>query len=145
MNPRRFINFFRSPSGALTLFLLGLVFILLMVNSRRPFDSKRKSTADKAGTNPPQLPETVRRDMVPFGTPAPQRKIEPTLSKPEGTPPPLPLLSVVAETPLPPVKEGKVFSANFAPFGRLIPCELVITVDSDADHRSRDGRHLSSW
>ena len=45
MNPRRFINFFRSPTGALTLFLLGLVFVLLMVNSRRPFDSKRQSTA----------------------------------------------------------------------------------------------------
>jgi hypothetical protein len=136
MNPRRFINFFRSPTGTLTLFLLGLVFILLMVNSRRPFDSKRKSTADKAaakaGTNAPQLPETVRRDMVPFGTPAPKRKIETALSKPEGTPPPLPSLSVVAETPLPPVKEGKVFSADFAPFGRLIPCELVITVDSSS-------------
>src|SRR5439155_2701564 len=136
MNPRRFINFFRSPSGALTLFLLGLVFILVMVISRRPFDAKRKSTADKvaakAGTNAPQLQETVRRDMVPFGTPAQQRKIEPTLSKPGGTPPPLPLLSVVAETPLPPIKEGKVFSADFAPFGRLIPCELVITVDSSS-------------
>src|SRR5260370_37877727 len=104
MNPRRLINFFRSPTGALTMFLLGLVFVLLMVNSRRPFDSKRQSTASnaaKAGANAPQLPETVRRDMVPFGTPLPQRKIEPTLSKPEATPPPLPLLSVVAETPLP--------------------------------------------
>src|SRR5436305_1112867 len=135
MNPRRFINFFRSPSGALTLFLLGLVFVLLMVNSRRPFDSKRHSTASnaiKTGVNAPQLPETVRRDMVPFGTPVPQRKIETALSKPEGTPPPLPSLSVVAETPLPPIKEGKVFSADFAPFGRLIPCELVITVDSSS-------------
>ncbi len=134
MNPRRFINFFRSPTGALILFLLGLVFVLLMVNSRRPFDSKRQSTANnlaKAGTNAPQLPETVRRDMVPFRTPAPQRKIEATLSKPEGTLPPLPPLSVVAETP-PPVKEGKVLSADFAPFGRLIPCELVITVDSSS-------------
>jgi hypothetical protein len=135
MNPRRFINFFRSPTGALTLFLLGLIFVLLMVNSRRPFASKRQSTASstaKPGTNAPQLPETVRRDMVPFATPTPQRKIEPTLSKPEATPPPLPLLSVVAETPLPPVKEGKVFSADFAPFGRLVPCELVITVDSSS-------------
>ncbi|MFZ3374239.1 MAG: TrbI/VirB10 family protein [Chthoniobacterales bacterium] len=135
MNPRRFINFFRSPTGALTLFLLGLVFVLLMVNSRRPFDSKRQSTANnaaKAGANAPQLPETVRRDMIPFATPAPQREIETTLSKTEGTPPPLPSLSVVAETPLPLAKEGKVFSADFAPFGRLVPCELVITVDSSS-------------
>ena len=36
MNPRRFFNFFRSPTGALTLFLIGLVIILLLVNSRRP-------------------------------------------------------------------------------------------------------------
>ena len=132
MNPRRLINFFRSPTGALTLFLLGLLFILLMVNSRRPFDSKRQSIAAKAGANAPQLPETVRRDMTPFATPAPKREIEATLSKPEGTPSPLPSLNVVTETPLPPVKEGKVFSADFAPFGRLIPCELVITVDSSS-------------
>src|ERR1700719_673815 len=132
MNPRRLINFFRSPTGALILFLLGLLFILLMVNSRRPFDSKRQLTAAKPGANAPQLPETVRRDMIPFATPAPQRKIEAALSKSEETPPPLPLLSVVTETPLPPVKEGKVFSADFAPFGRLIPCELVITVDSSS-------------
>ena len=132
MNPRRLINFFRSPTGALILFLLGLLFILLMVNSRRPFDSKRQLTAAKPGANAPQLPETVRRDMIPFATPTPQRKIEAALSKPEETPPPLPSLSVVTETPLPPVKEGKVFSADFAPFGRLIPCELVITVDSSS-------------
>src|ERR1700724_1473416 len=132
MNPRRLINFFRSPTGALILFLLGLLFILLMVNSRRPFDSKRQLTAAKPGANAPQRPETVRRDMIPFATPTPQRKIEAALSKPEETPPPLPSLSVVAETPLPPVKEGKVFSADFAPFGRLVPCELVITVDSSS-------------
>ncbi len=36
MNPRRFLNFFRSPTGALALFLIGLVIILLLVNSRRP-------------------------------------------------------------------------------------------------------------
>ena len=66
MNPRRLINFFRSPTGALILFLLGLLFILLMVNSRRPFDSKRQLTAAKPGANAPQLPETVRRDMIPL-------------------------------------------------------------------------------
>src|ERR1700737_2338544 len=132
MNPRRLINFFRSPTGALILFLLGLLFILLMVNSRRPFDSKRQLIAAKPGANAPQLPETVRREMIPFATLTPQRKIEAALSKPEETPPPLPSLSVAPETALPPVKERKVFSADFAPFGRLIPCELVITVDSSS-------------
>src|ERR1700694_4763246 len=132
MNPRRLINFFRSPTGALILFLLGLLFILLMVNSRRAFDSKRQLTSAQPRANAPQLPETVRRDMIPLATPTPQRKIEAALSKPEEPPPPLPSLSVVTETALRPVKEGKKFSADFAPFGRLIPCELVITVDSSS-------------
>src|ERR1700681_502094 len=134
MNPRRFLNFFRSPTGALVLFLLGLLIILLLVNSRRPFDSKRQSTAAvaKLGGNTRQLPETVRRDMVPFPLNAEQKSETTPPAKPQITPPPLPLLSVIAETPAPPPKDGKIFSADFAPFGRLIPCELVITVDSSS-------------
>jgi Bacterial conjugation TrbI-like protein len=130
MNPRRFINFFRSPTGALTLFLVGLALTLIMVNSRRPFDSKARlaKSAPKAGAA--QLPETVRRNMVPFGTPTPQRKIEAApIVKSQATPS-LPPLSIVAETP--PANPGKIFSEDFAPFGRLVPCELIITVDSSS-------------
>jgi hypothetical protein len=39
---------------------------------------------------------------------------------------------LVAETPQPPKSQPKHIGANFAPFGRLIPCELVITVDSSS-------------
>ena len=39
MNPRLLLNFLRSPTGALVLFLIGLVIVLILVNSRRPFDS----------------------------------------------------------------------------------------------------------
>ena len=132
MNPRSVLNFFRSPTGALLLFLFGLFFILVIVNSRRPFDSKGRSIADKQSTKAgaPQLPETVRRNMVPFGTPTPQRKAE-AVAKSQATPPPIPPLSIVAETSLSP-KTGKIFSEDFAPFGRLVPCELVITVDSSS-------------
>ncbi len=67
MNPRRFLNFFRSPTGALTLFLLGLAIVLMLVNSRRPLHehlslSPRKAT-DKSAEDISQLPQTVRRDM----------------------------------------------------------------------------------
>lgn len=138
MNPRRFLNFFRSPTGALALFLIGLVIVLLLVNSRRPSQNRislipQKSSA-KAGVITPQLPETVRRNMVPFDPSSAEQKVEPTpapQAKPEGTPQ-LPLLSLIAETPAVPGREGKKFSADFAPFGRLIPCELVITVDSSS-------------
>jgi hypothetical protein len=136
MNPRRFLNFFRSPTGALTLFLLGLIIILLLVNSRRPShvvsSVARKASAKGTATNQ-QLPETVRRDMVPFDPQNAGPKSESTPQpKSQSTPPSLPLLNVVAETPALPTKEGKKFSEDFAPYGRLIPCELVITVESSS-------------
>jgi Bacterial conjugation TrbI-like protein len=137
MTPRRFLNFFRSPTGALTLFLLGLLVVLILVNSRRPSQQRvslvpaklfgKKDTA-------PQVPETVRRDMVPFDPKSTNQKPESTPApppKPDGAPL-FPVLSVVAETPAAATKEAKKFSEEFAPFGRLIPCELVITVDSSS-------------
>ncbi len=139
MTPRRFLNFFKSPTGALALFLIGLVIVLLLVNSRRQSPTHlslvpRKANV-KAGGNAPQLPETVRRDMVPFDARGAAQKAEstpvPPPAKPESTPA-LPSLSLVAETAPAPAKEGKKFSADFAPFGRLVPCELVITVDSSS-------------
>ncbi len=139
MNPRRFLNFFRSPTGALALFLVGLIIVLLLVNSRRPAQQRvslvPKTLLAKSADNAPQLPETVRRDMVPFDTRGAEQKAESTPTPPPPKPqstPELPLLSVVAETAATPTKEGKKLSEDFAPFGRLIPCELVITVDSSS-------------
>jgi hypothetical protein len=138
MTPRRFLNFFRSPTGALTLFLLGLLVVLILVNSRRPSQERvslvpaklfgKKDTA-------PQVPETVRRDMVPFDPKSANQKPETTPAPPPpktDDTPQFPVLSVIAETPATATKEAKKFSEDFAPFGRLIPCELVITVDSSS-------------
>lgn len=138
MNPRRFLNFFRSPTGALTLFLVGLTILLVLVNSRRTTRDHvsivpPKST--KTGEKAAQLPTTVRREMVPFDPRTAEQKPEPTpqpTAAKSSTPPPLPALSLVAETPVTPTKEGKTLSEDFAPFGRLIPCQLVITVDSSS-------------
>ncbi len=84
--------------------------------------------------NAPQLPETIRREMVPFDPKTADQKQPspaPASAKPETTPQ-MPVLTVVAETPPAATKEVKKFSNDFAPFGRLIPCELVITVDSSS-------------
>jgi hypothetical protein len=137
MTPRRFLNFFRSPTGALTLFLLGLLVVLILVNSRRPSQQRVSLVPAKLFGKKdaaPQVPETVRRDMVPFDPKSANQKPEsipapPT--KPDSVPL-FPVLSVVAETPAAATKEAKKFSEDFAPFGRLIPCELVITVDSSS-------------
>ena len=138
MTPRRFLNFFRSPTGALTLFLLGLLVVLILVNSRRPAQQRVSLIPQKLLSkkeSAPQLPETIRREMVPFDPKAADQKQQPTptqaQAKPEETPQ-LPVLSVIAETPPAATKEAKKFSDDFAPFGRLIPCELVITVDSSS-------------
>jgi hypothetical protein len=136
MSPRRFLNFFRSPTGALTLFLIGLVIILLLVNSRRPshiVSLVTRKTSTKAAANSQQLPETIRRDMVPFDPQSQEPKSQSTPQpKSQSTPPPLPALNLVAETPKLPANDGKKFSEDFAPYGRLVPCELVITVDSSS-------------
>jgi hypothetical protein len=142
MNPRRFLNFFRTPSGALTLFLIGLVVVLMLINSRRGSGGGSDMTAaatptPRRGANP-QLQQNVDHEFSPFPT-TPQAKqkaartgASATVTAKAATPPPLPPLSLIAETLQPPTKEAKTFSANFAPFGRLIPCELVITVDSSS-------------
>src|SRR4029077_6940370 len=84
---------FRSPTGALTLFLLGLLVVLILVNSRRSSQQRvslvpaklfgKKDTAL-------QLPETVRRDMVPFDPKSANQKPEtmpaPPPPKPDGAP-----------------------------------------------------------
>src|SRR5437764_13370629 len=104
MNPRRFLNFFRSPTGALTLFLVGLVIILLLVNSRRPSHVASlitRKTSTKATANNQQLPETIRRDMVLFDPQSSEPKSASTPQpKSTHTPPALPLLNLATETPM---------------------------------------------
>lgn len=137
MNPRRFLNFLRSPTGALLLFLIGLVVVLLLVNSRRPFSEARAASVAPGRPAPDQdasqLPTTVRRDMVPYHPPGETPKPSPRTgeSKKQTEQPALPPLSLFAETPAP-ISNAKKFGAEFAPFGRLIPCQLVVTVDSSA-------------
>ena len=119
MNPRRFLNFFRSPTGALVLFLIGLVIVLLLVNSRRQSHDRvslvPKKLIELAGKPKAQLPETVRRDMVPFD-PSGAKKEEPTPAplpaKPESTPQ-LPALSLVAETPVDARQGGEEIQRRF--------------------------------
>src|SRR5881392_2295283 len=98
MSPRRFLNFFRSPTGALTLFLVGLIIILLLVNSRRPSHMASlvtRKTSTKATANSQQLPETIRRDMVPFDPQSTEPNSAPTPQpKSQSTPPPIPALNL---------------------------------------------------
>lgn len=140
MNPRRLINLLKSPSGALALFLLALAIVLILVNSRRDGGdpSRGEGTSGKArkAGDAQQLRQNVERDIAPFNPPRPSQKtvVVPSGTSPKqsNTAPALPPISLSAEAPESHSAAPKQFSPRFAPFGRLIPCELVITVDSSS-------------
>jgi hypothetical protein len=139
MNPRDFINFLRSRTGLILVFLVALCIALIVANSLR--DRRKTAIVGKAPTDAevgrkPQLLQSIVREMVPFRPPQADDKqtkerATPTPKKAEGQAANLPSISIVAETPSNEPKP-KELSENFAPFGRLIPCELIVTVDSSS-------------
>lgn len=138
MTPRTTINFFRSRTGAFLLFLVLLGIGYFLVNGFKAPDmsllTKRenRTTPEKADRKS-QVVETVTRDMTAFNPP----KETPAPAKPTPTPevkkqermPELPPISLYAETPSV-EKPADPLGDDYAPFGRLVQCELVITVDS---------------
>ena len=139
MNPRNLINFFKKPIGAFVLFCVVLVIAYIAVKrflpgatKMQPIDLPMKAAA--AATN--QIVQSYRNTnyspMVdPPDTSADEgyadnqgssRNGQPT--KPEELP-----ISLYAEAGS---DQPKPLSKVFAPFGRLIPCELIVTVDSSS-------------
>jgi hypothetical protein len=143
MKPRDFINFFKTRSGKLVLFVVvfggGLIlFGVFRDRSRKPGDMDALITPKQ--TDKPQVVQSVERPMQPFypPPPKPEPRPEPASKDPrvvvqrpaqETAPAPLAPISlfgdIVAGTP-----EAKSVSSIYAPYGRLISCETVITVDS---------------
>ena len=139
MNPRKLINFFRKPTGALLGFLLvfGLAILLLSTGLKGCKGGDASLLAGgKNGDEPPPRPARTTQSLIPLElpkTPPPQATPTPT---PTGTPesqlkekkveiPPISLY-VSAEKEEPPLSE------DYAPFGRLLQCKLVVTVDSSS-------------
>ncbi len=141
MSPRKFLNFLRSRTGLLILFLLAMCVALILLNSRNATgegDNKlsgKPATENATQAKKPQLLERITREMIPFRPPTAEDKTRTDASvapkKSETAAPTLPPISIFAETPSNERKQKK-FSEDFAPFGRLIPCELIVTVDSSS-------------
>ena len=141
MSPRKFLNFLRSKTGLLTLFLLALCVVLIIANNWKDSDKSGNSSRGKTPTsdtdpaNKPQLVERITRNMVPFRPPLSEDKTrnspQLTARKSESAAPTLPPISIVAETPSGEATP-KELSEDYAPFGRLVPCELIVTVDSSS-------------
>jgi len=151
MKPRDFLNFFKTKSGRLTafaaLFAGGLV--IFGVIRKQHSSGEAGITVAALSTNvigKPQVVQSVQRPLEIFRPPPP---------KPVSTPPAQPYTvahaAVAKPSPnslsrqtesLPPISlfadssagapKLKKLSAIYAPFGRLIPCETIITVDSSS-------------
>ena len=155
MKPRDFLNFFKTKSGKLitfaALFAGGLIiFGVIRKHHSSAEDAIAVAPLSTNATGRPQIVQTVQRPLQVFRPPEP--KAQPTLPP---QPPPVPN-SPFTNVPLQPlpavprrpseslapislfadsmagVSQPKKLSAVYAPFGRLISCETVITVDSSS-------------
>ena len=139
MTPRGLLNFFRSRTGAFLLFLLLLGIGYFLVNGLdapnmsalvKPIIKGSAKTDRKS-----QVVETVTRDMTAFNppkdTPVPATPAPAPERKKQETPPGLPPISLYAETAST-EKPMDTLGSDYAPFGRLVQCELVVTVDSSS-------------
>ena len=160
MKPRDFLNFFKTKSGKLfafgALFAAALI-IFSVVRKHHPATDDAVSVTVLATnvTDKPQVVESVTRPMQPFhppvAKPEPAKPQAVTSSAPSpavvftnASPQPLPVVPANQTSTLAPISlfadsstgisPVKKLSAVFAPFGRLIPCETVITVDSSSIH-----------
>jgi Bacterial conjugation TrbI-like protein len=127
MNPRRLINFFRTPVGAFAGFC-ALVAIALFAahHFQKPSQGKSASLVNSASAaQPPETIESVQENMQPYRPPMLQAGMIADTAKPKK--PLLPPISLYNQVPS---AKTKALSQLYAPFGRLIPCELVVTVDS---------------
>jgi len=159
MKPRDFLNFFKTKSGKLVAF--GAVFaaaLIIFSVVRKHHTSAEDAVSVSAlatnATDKPQVVRSVVRPMQAFNPPSPKSEPtdlpsslspSPSSSSPAFTKPsPLPLVPANQTSTLSPISlfadssagiaQPKRLSAVFAPFGRLIPCETVVTVDSSSIH-----------
>lgn len=139
MNPRNLINFFKKPVGAFILFCFVLAIAFLAVKRFLPGATKPPplvySTKAAAAQAHAETIKTFRNTNYSPMANLPPPTTAADVSHRENSshtnhPPPRPEvlpISLFAETPRP---KPKPLGRDYAPYGRLIPCELIVTVDS---------------
>jgi hypothetical protein len=153
MKPRDFLNFLKTKSGKLVvfgaLFAGGLTIFSVIRQHHTASEVAATPLATNSVSGKPEVVQTVVRPMQLFNPPPP--KSTPPPASPANSTSGLPAFTNTSPQPLPNVPprqtesltpislfadsaagivRPKKLSAAYAPFGRLIPCETVITVDS---------------
>jgi hypothetical protein len=149
MKPRDFLNFFNTKTGKLVLFVIvfgGVLMLFSAIRDKNHEGEIRTEPLAPVRTNDkPQTVQTVERPMEVFRPPAPKPEPPPqpktnvqakiaietpkTPSTPAPLPPSVPPISLFADATAG-VLEPKTPGTHYAPYGRLIPCQTAITVDS---------------
>ena len=148
MNPRKIVVFLKTPTGKLlgflALFGLGLAFAGTGLKSCRRDAGELTTRITKATgiTGPVKTTEPmVPFDPKPTPGPAPTPTVAPVVAEATPTPTPgappqkvqIPPLSLYYNAPPAGADdEAALVSENYAPFGRLLQCKLVVTVDSSS-------------
>jgi len=150
MKPRDFLNFFKTKSGKIVafaaLFAAALtIFSVLRKHHSSGADGIAVAALSTNATDKPQVVQTIVRPMQVYNPPSPkeQKTTSPSSSTSSfPNPSPLPVVPGNQVPTLSPISlfadssagilPAKKLSGVFAPFGRLIPCETVITVDSSS-------------
>ena len=155
MKPRDFLNFLKTKSGKLVvfgaLFAGGLTIFSVIRQHHTASEVAATPLATNSVSDKPEVVQTVVRPMQVFNPPPPKSTPPPasparsTAGVPAFTntsPQPLPNVPPRQTESLTPISlfadstagivRPKKLSAAYAPFGRLIPCETVITVDSSS-------------
>jgi hypothetical protein len=143
MNGREIINFFtKTKTGPIVAFLIvGAIIIILAFGFKKPREaSQDKLTRATSTSTPPEQEsiKTAKREMAPplfVGPEKPKEEIyiddetQAAMAKTNKGALPITLYNAAQSSGL---GGGQVVEVTetYAPFGRLIPCELVVTVDS---------------
>jgi hypothetical protein len=149
MKPRDFLNFFKTKSGKIIAFgalFAGALIIFGVIRKHHTAPEDAIAVTPLATNNvtaKPQIVQTVQRHLEAFHPPPPKSEPTPAVAQPAYNNPSSQSLPGVSTRPpesLAPiglfadstagVPQPKKLSAVYAPFGRLIPCETVTTVDS---------------
>ena len=155
MKPRDFLNLFKTKSGRLVafaaLFAGGLIIfgVIRKHHTSAEDDTAVTPLATNSVGGKPQVVQSVVRPLESFLPPAAKPEMaasSATTTTPSAftnaSPPPLPVAPPRQSELLAPISlfadstagvpRPKKLSATYAPFGRLIPCETVVTVDSSS-------------
>lgn len=146
MKPRDFINFFKTKSGKLVLFVVifggSLILFSTFRGRHRDLEDVAVAPVRTNVTDKAQVVQSVELPVQPFHPPTPKpdplpvvrtnaepKKIAALISTAEVKAAPLAPISLFADAGGENSGQHHI-SSIYAPFGRLISCETIITVDS---------------